>query len=427
MASLVEFQDFNLNLPHHSVMMPTIPEMQTLEEIMAQDVVQPLPTPPLSPDHICPSPSNSSSHDLDSGADSMDITEALLNQMMQHEQLFVDVDDEGSLFGSSQGSFSLQGDFLVQDCMWNSDTYKPRNTINLGVGGLYTPAPSPPPSDQAAEQSDQADGEDEMETPKNDISSDSGSCSDQTDCISPNDVFPTCMLLPKNEDVKKTKSQPMRHTRQERTRRAMEREQRSSRGERTAIITRRASSNTSGNSRVQPQASASSESEEEIDVVTVSERPERALSQRTLNRGTARRRPSSASAPCSRQSSPTPSSPTKKRRYHVKRLQRLSSAGGEDITESDDEQRRASHNILERKRRNDLKYSFQLLREQVPELEENQRAPKVIILRKAAEFIKQIREHEEKLEQEYEREKKREAKLLQRLAHLKSMPLKAKK
>lgn len=260
MASLVEFQDFNLNLPHHSVMMPTIPEMQTLEEIMAQDVVQPLPTPPLSPDHICPSPSNASSHDLDSGADSMEITEALLNQMMQHEQLFVDVDDEGSLFGSSQGSFSLQGDFLVQDCMWNSDTYKPRNTINLGVGGLYTPAPSPPPSDQAAEQSDQADGEDEMETPKNDISSDSGSCSDQTDCISPNDVFPTCMLLPKNEDVKKTKSQPMRHTRQERTRRAMEREQRSSRGERTAIITRRASSNTSGNSRVQPQASASSES-----------------------------------------------------------------------------------------------------------------------------------------------------------------------
>lgn len=170
-----------------------------------------------------------------------------------------------------------------------------------------------------------------------------------------------------------------------------------------------------------------SHTEEEIDVVTVSERPERALSQRTLNRGTARRRPSSASAPCSRQSSPTPSSPTKKRRYHVKRLQRLSSAGGEDITESDDEQRRASHNILERKRRNDLKYSFQLLREQVPELEENQRAPKVIILRKAAEFIKQIREHEEKLEQEYEREKKREAKLLQRLAHLKSMPLKAKK
>lgn len=158
--------------------------------------------------------------------------------------------------------------------------------------------------------------------------------------------------------------------------------------------------------------------EEEIDVVTISERPERALS-----RANSRRRPGSISAPCSRQTSPTPSSPSKKRRYTVKRLQRLSSAGGEDATESDDEQRRASHNILERKRRNDLKYSFQLLREQVPELEDNQRAPKVIILRKAAEFIKQIQEREDRLEQEYEKEKKREAKLRQRLAYLKSMPL----
>lgn len=159
--------------------------------------------------------------------------------------------------------------------------------------------------------------------------------------------------------------------------------------------------------------------EEEIDVVTVSERPER-----SLTRGNSRRRPSSASAPCSRHSSPMPSSPTKKRRYHAKRLRRLSSAGGEDVTESDDEQRRASHNILERKRRNDLKYSFQLLREQVPELEENQRAPKVIILRKAAEFIRHIREREERLNQEYAREKKREAKLLQRLAYLKTVPFK---
>ena len=90
--------------------------------------------------------------------------------------------------------------------------------------------------------------------------------------------------------------------------------------------------------------------------------------------------------------------------------------------ESDNEQRRASHNILEWKWRNDLKYSFQLLRERVPELEDNQQAPKVIIVRKAAEFIKQIQEREDWLEQEYEKEKKREAKLRQRLAYLKSMP-----
>ena len=43
-------------------------------------------------------------------------------------------------------------------------------------------------------------------------------------------------------------------------------------------------------------------------------------------------------------------------------LQRLSSAGSSlgDGLESDDEARRASHNVLERKRRNDLKSSFQV-------------------------------------------------------------------
>ena len=269
MASLVEFQDFNLNLPHHS-MMPTIPEIQTLEDIMAQDVsvVEPLPTPPLSPDHtICPSPSSESSQDLDSG-DSMDITEALLNEMMSYEQLFVDMDEENGIFnGNNAGqsaSFSLEGNFLVQDCMWNSHTYQPRNTIN----GVYTPAPSPPPQMPSGEQNDndQEEGEEEdPPTPKNDVSSES-SASDQTDCISPNDVFPTCMPLPKkakdSEPAKKVKVQPVRHTRQERTRRAMEREQRNGRaGERTSsIMTRRASAHTNGNSRIQPQASASSES-----------------------------------------------------------------------------------------------------------------------------------------------------------------------
>lgn len=290
MASLVEFQDFNLNHlpPHHSVMMPTIPEMQTLEEIMAQDVnVEPLPTPPLSPDHdiCCPSPSSeSSSHDLDSG-DGMEImAEALLDEMMSYEQLFIEaMDEENGIAGQQGSSFSLEGHFLVQDCMWNSHTYQPRNTISLGANGVYTPAPSPPPQLPSAEQNDREEGEDEEEedapTPRNDASSE-GSASDHTDCISPNDVFPTCMVMPTlkaeedssvEEPTKKVKVQPVRHTRQERARRALEREQRSSRGgERTSsIMTRRASANTNGNSRIHPQASASSESGNEISISTL--------------------------------------------------------------------------------------------------------------------------------------------------------------
>ena len=160
--------------------------------------------------------------------------------------------------------------------------------------------------------------------------------------------------------------------------------------------------------------------DEEIDVVTVVERPKIAPS--------LRKRPASVStsAPCSHAPSPT-SSPLKsirKRRYHTKRLQRLSSQA-EDYTESDDEQRRASHNVLERKRRNDLKYSFQVLRCQIPDLEENHRAPKVTILRKAAEFIQQMQVRDARLEEEYTRKKLRRAQLLERMAQLRGVPISA--
>lgn len=156
--------------------------------------------------------------------------------------------------------------------------------------------------------------------------------------------------------------------------------------------------------------------EEEIDVVTVIERPR-------ARPNNIRKRLLPLSAPCSRQSSPSPPSP-KKRKYHQKRIQRINSTCSSvaDGTESDDEHRRTSHNILERKRRNDLKYSFQVLRAQVPDLEDNQRAPKVTILRKAAEYIKRIQTESDSMEQEIDKEKKREAVLRQRLAFLKAMP-----
>jgi hypothetical protein len=85
------------------------------------------------------------------------------------------------------------------------------------------------------------------------------------------------------------------------------------------------------------------------------------------------------------------------------------------------EQRRALHNVLERKRRNDLKDSFQVLRGQIPELKDNQRAPRVTILRKAAEYIKQIREEDEDLQTRMAKEKRRETRLLQHLAYLESL------
>ena len=55
--------------------------------------------------------------------------------------------------------------------------------------------------------------------------------------------------------------------------------------------------------------------------------------------------------------------------------------------DEDPESRRHTHNVLERKRRHDLKNSYQLLRECLPSLEENERAPTGQILLHAVEYI----------------------------------------
>ena len=60
----------------------------------------------------------------------------------------------------------------------------------------------------------------------------------------------------------------------------------------------------------------------------------------------------------------------------------------------------------------------QRLREEVPELEDNQRAPKVTILRKAMDFIRRMQERDRKAEEELVSERRRKARLLERLNQL---------
>ncbi len=52
---------------------------------------------------------------------------------------------------------------------------------------------------------------------------------------------------------------------------------------------------------------------------------------------------------------------------------------------------------MERKRRNDLKASYQDLRENIPELAQQERAPTAQILQKAVEFIEHLKQTEEQL------------------------------
>jgi Myc proto-oncogene protein len=329
-------------------------------------------------------------------------------------------------------------DNLIQDCMWSvhvcdrtsHSKRAPPAPLNLAPvkisgeeDGVYTPAPSPPPPPSSS--GSESGPEEAMES----------------DCISPSAVFPSLLTPPANKSLGLCKSDRMsaaieagiaaitektspvtsalrssnsdpdwEYDKSEGARRqCYERSQRRRRERKLST----AAVGTGANCRHQPhsECSTSCTSDEEIDVVTVPS------SERTK---VTRKRPHPLSAPCSRQ--PSPHSPTKRKKYHTKRLQRLSSAGssGCDFVESDDEARRASHNVLERKRRNDLKSSFQRLREEIPELEDNQRAPKVTILRKAMDFIRHMQDIERATEAELVAEKQRKAQLLDRLNKLRS-------
>ena len=77
---------------------------------------------------------------------------------------------------------------------------------------------------------------------------------------------------------------------------------------------------------------------------------------------------------------------------------------------------RASHNVLERKRRNELKGKFYHLRDSIPELAGNKKVAKVVILKKAISYIDSIKEEHSALQSEAQRQRKIQQDLRKRLA-----------
>jgi len=145
--------------------------------------------------------------------------------------------------------------------------------------------------------------------------------------------------------------------------------------------------------------------EEEIDVVTI-EKPKRKRLPQVTDEPPAKRLKPIAVKP---KVAMSVSSPTKESKKDLKRQNSSTSdEEGENIS------KRATHNVLERKRRNDLKTSFHVLREEVPDLKDNERAPKVTILRKAKDFVDKLQKEETRLLAELDRERRRNEELLDR-------------
>ncbi|XP_041849476.1 transcriptional regulator Myc-B-like [Melanotaenia boesemani] len=90
-------------------------------------------------------------------------------------------------------------------------------------------------------------------------------------------------------------------------------------------------------------------------------------------------------------------------------------------SDGEDDDKRRTHNVLERQRRNELRMSFLTLRDEVPAVANNEKAAKVVILKKATEFIGKMREEERRLQKMEDELRKRSRKLKQRLEQLRTL------
>lgn len=107
----------------------------------------------------------------------------------------------------------------------------------------------------------------------------------------------------------------------------------------------------------------------------------------------------------------------------AKRTRRERSLGGRlsslEFDESD-ESKRATHNVLERRRREDLKLLYANLRQCLPTLATNERAAKVKILEQAHSFARQLKAAGSNTEKEIAMEERRNIYLHQLLAETRS-------
>ncbi|NXY88245.1 MYCN protein, partial [Alcedo cyanopectus] len=185
--------------------------------------------------------------------------------------------------------------------------------------------------------------------------------------------------------------------------------------------------------------------EEEIDVVTVEKR--RSSSNKAVTTLTITVRPKNTTFPSVRTqqnelilkrcapihqqhnyAAPSPyvetedAPPQKKLKTEVPRpvkpiIQPKSKSSSPRNSDSEDSERRRNHNILERQRRNDLRSSFLTLRDHVPELVKNEKAAKVVILKKATEYVHSLQEEEQKLLLEKEKLQARQQQLLKKIEY----------
>lgn len=110
------------------------------------------------------------------------------------------------------------------------------------------------------------------------------------------------------------------------------------------------------------------------------------------------------------------SSSSSSRHHHHHHQGSGSSRHSTDV--EDEEERRRTHNVMERQRRNELKNCFLRLRDNVPELSQNDKASKVVILKRARDGIRSLEVEGRRLQARKEKLRDRQEKLKARLEQL---------
>ncbi|KAB5579596.1 hypothetical protein PHYPO_G00196800 [Pangasianodon hypophthalmus] len=341
-----------------------------------------LPTPPLSP-----SRRSSFSSSFPSTADQLEMVTEFLGDDAVNQSFICDSDSSQSLLKS----------IVIQDCMWSgfSAEAKLERVVSERLASLRAARKASTPKSECSEDSVSHAGY------LQDVNVNSAS-----DCIDPSVVFP----YPLTECVKFSK------------------ECESSLMD-TPPNSGSSSSSDSESDEDDDDEEEEEEEDEEIDVVTVEKRKsaKKCDSQPVVLKRchVTSQQHNYAAQPCTRNEQPA----GKRLRLDGNnsggaRAHRQNGANRKcaspKASDSEDNDKRRTHNVLERQRRNELKLSFFALRDEVPAVANNEKAAKVVILKKATEFIVGLQTEERKLLHSKEQLKKKCEHLKRRLEMLSS-------
>ncbi|XP_018414383.1 PREDICTED: myc proto-oncogene protein [Nanorana parkeri] len=362
-----------------------------------------LPTPPRSPSR------RSSISNLFPSTDQLELVTEFLGGDMVNQSFICDPDDE-----------TFVKSIIIQDCMWSgfSAAAKLEKVVSEKLASYQASRKENSASQPQSQQQQQSPQKlDSCQVDLSPIGSNRTSSEylhdPSSDCIDPSVVFP----YPVNDSIPRSSSQCL--------------EQDLSLD--TPPISSNSSSSESEGEQDDDDDDDDEEEEEEIDVVTVEKRY--SASKKTESSSRPHHSPlvlkrchvpihqhNYAAPPSTKMD--YPSSKRAKLESNTRVLKQISNnrkCSSPRSSDNEENDKRRTHNVLERQRRNELKLSFFALRDQIPEVANNEKAPKVVILKKATEYVISMQEEERRLVRETEQLKLKREQLKQKLKQLKSL------